>query len=362
MQDKLARLLYYYFTLDYSGNPIVAGGRATRILVGLEDAPAKDAWLAWAMGAYAALERLVQPGYIPEESILISQESSAPLWDLTAYTLPWGAAASLVFNRDVCAPENVAARLISEKILEVVKSTSLANNIKRLIERTWLRLVARCGTTHNEQVLVNARKRIVYGIAPPRYRSLVPYIDALLEGGPGAGRVKGLIHLDKLAEFITLASILSFFDINVDLESYRKRVFSGRGLLVCYEPLIDTGGSCKRRPDIVVISRDKVILIEVKSPTRSERIERTVTSAIHQLLLYEALLRRGAILRNTTGELCTISDISTIIYNIVAVLAGRKMRLSRRLRLSKKCIEEAGIYVTKAERTGKVVSRILSSL
>jgi hypothetical protein len=280
--EKLALLLYYYFeeALRSLSSYRVVGGRTPLDLAAIEGGDS----LLWATAAIAVISNIISPGYLPDYKVVTSSDIVGLIPDTLHAHLHRGEADNVIPWRDLCSPENIAAYIVAVHALRVVEreglsKSTLARRVSGIIRATWLssiedaclstRYAGLSSDIRHEEVLVEAIRRIERGVAPDRFKLLLPIIKSMIKPSLGAGPGKtGAMYLDVYAELRALASLLDRYDIPVSRKSFRERVFRGGEVKICYQAgIINPQGGCNLTPDIVIVDYGEkiVTLIEVKS-------------------------------------------------------------------------------------------------
>jgi len=309
--DTLAKLLYIHFqSMLEGGEPSLAAPSEALLVLGTGSGDE----ILWALVASAATSSLVGPASQRAAEVVLTNRPIGVVLETLPYTLPWGLVHSIVPRRLICSPENIAAALVLERALEILRRApqslqqglhEIRMTLERVRRESWLsRVLGACTRPDrgDERMLAEqALERIRSGATPPYFRVLVPILESLARPETiGAMRApQGLEGLSKLAELIALAGALDATNSVVTRHAYRRGVFQSESgsVIVCYQRGLTLGGEECLRPDIVVIDLGgsgppRIIVIEVKSSTKGD--ESQVYSGLHQLLAYLYAINHGA--------------------------------------------------------------------
>lgn len=362
MEDKLARLLYYYFENLGVTKHSYSSDDTSRVLLSLAAGMNPYGNLIWASAAAAAVSSLLQPGYTMIDKVMISNELISPIIDTMVDLIPYGLVLNLTPSRKLCAPENISTYIIARHALEILngRSSSLYNHLRVLIEASWIGQAGYCIEENEDKknYLLQTLKRIERHEVPPRFLILEPFIQSLLNKDNGVKLSRlGEIYFDILGELVSLASILNVLNISIDRHSFARRVFQGNNYLVCYQHPLPI---CGLKPDIIIFDnkRISIILVEVKSSIKKgNSLKRRLEDGVKQILLYKEILKYVGY-----PQACRINFPEHVNIELILAYYTKEDDNNNNTLPCKELQNILNIRIVPALRLGEILSKLNSNL
>ena len=267
---------------------------------------ASGPWEALAAQVLAAARVILQPGSVVEQREIEWSEAVGLVVETLPYTLPYGYVVSVVYERMLESPENIALACL----LRAAASTFGDNGMQRLerealalLGSSWLKLIPRTTGCRDgrfqdidKDLLASAHDRIRRGAAPRIFKVLEPILEALKHGEPPPLGAPGGDEdaFSRAAELYVLA--LALEALNGDPTYYPNPIpltIGPNGNLKAYYQRPLDENKC-HIPDITLESREpepKGCIIEVKAATKDTLIDQRVREGFYQASYYLNILK-----------------------------------------------------------------------